>query len=273
MVRKTWLSDIIGTEKAAFGLVHFLALPGDPLYDPEGGLEKIFEAALKDVEALQEGGIDALHFSNEFSFPYQKNPPKEIMSTMAYLIGRLKPHIDVPYGANVISNPSDSVALCASVGAKFTRGTFSGVYSGNMGLYDTAIGDYVRLRHNLHADNVKMIHYVVPESSVDIGGRDPLASAKAARFMNMPDGFAVPGATAGQSADMSLLHQLRETMPDMVLVASTGVKYETVEEVISICDAAFIATSLKKDGIFENPVDQARVKRFMDKLKDFRSSL
>ena len=33
-MRKTWLSDVVGTEKAAFGLVHLLALPGDPMYDP-----------------------------------------------------------------------------------------------------------------------------------------------------------------------------------------------------------------------------------------------
>ena len=26
-MRKTWLSDVVGTEKAAFGLVHLLALP------------------------------------------------------------------------------------------------------------------------------------------------------------------------------------------------------------------------------------------------------
>ena len=272
-MRKTWLSDVVGTEKAAFGLVHLLALPGDPMYDPEGGMEKVYEAALDDITALQEGGIDALHFSNEFSFPYQKNPPKEILSAMAYIIGRLKPHIQVPYGANVISNPSDSVALCATVGASFTRGTFSGVYSGNMGLYDTAVGDYVRLRHNLHADHVKMINYVTPESSADIGGRDPLASALSAQFNNMPDGFAVPGATAGKSADISLLHQLREAMPDMVLVASTGVKYETVEDIYSVCDAAFIATSLKKDGVFANPMDKDRVKRFMDKLKEYRNGL
>ena len=43
--------------------------------------------------------------------------------------------------------------------------------------------------------------------------------------MNLPDGFAVPGATAGRRFDMDLLNGLRESMPDMVLVASTGVKY------------------------------------------------
>ena len=62
-------------------------------------------------------------------------------------------------------------------------------------------------------------------------------------------------------------------MPDMVLVASTGVKYETVEDIYSVCDAAFIATSLKKDGVFANPMDKDRVKRFMDKLKEYRNGL
>lgn len=81
------------------------------------------------------------------------------------------------------------------------------------------------------------------------------------------------GATAGQPVDMDLLNGLRESMPDMVLVASTGVKYETIEQTFSVVDAAFIATSLKKDGVFENPVDKERVRRFMDKLKEFRANL
>lgn len=270
-MKNNWITEIFGKEKVAIGLVHLLALPGDPLYDPEGGMEKVYNAALRDIEALQNGGIDGIHFSNEFSFPYEPNPPKEIISAMAYLIGRLSDKITVPYGANVISNPEDSIALCATTGAQWTRGTFSGVYSGNMGLQDTSIGKYVRLRHNLHADNVKMVHYVVPESSADIGGRDPLSSAKTALFNNMPDGFAVPGATAGKQADMGLMNSLRECMPEMVLFASTGVKKETIEEVFSIADAAFIATSLKKDGIFENPMDESRVKEFMTEFNKFRN--
>ena len=110
-MRKTWLTDVIGTEKAAIGLVHLKALPGDPLYDAEGGMNKVYEMAVDDIHALQEGGIDALQFSNEFSFPYQQNPSKEIVSAMAFLMGKLQPEIKVPYGANVISSPTDSIAL------------------------------------------------------------------------------------------------------------------------------------------------------------------
>ena len=102
-MRKTWLTEVIGTEKAAIGLVHLKALPGDPLYDAEGGMNKVYEMAVDDIHALQEGGIDALQFSNEFSFPYQQNPSKEIISAMAYLMGKLQPEIKVPDGANVRS--------------------------------------------------------------------------------------------------------------------------------------------------------------------------
>ena len=54
-MRKTWLTDVIGTEKAAIGLVHLKALPGDPLYDAEGGMNKVYEMAVDDIHALQEG--------------------------------------------------------------------------------------------------------------------------------------------------------------------------------------------------------------------------
>ena len=39
-----------------------------------------------------------------------------------------------------------------------------------------------------------------------------------------------------------------------------------------MADAAFIATTFKVDGVFENEVDEARVKRFMDKLKEWRAT-
>ena len=116
MERKTWLSDVIGTEKAAIGVVHFKAFPSDPLYDAEGGLEAIVDAARKDLLALQNGGIDAVLFSNEFSFPYEPEPALEVVAGMAYVIGELKKDITVPFGCNVISNTHDSIALNAAVG-------------------------------------------------------------------------------------------------------------------------------------------------------------
>jgi len=46
-----------------------------------------------------------------------------------------------------------------------------------------------------------------------------------------------------------------------------------VRQQLSIADGAVCATTFKVDGIFENPVDEARVRDFMDEVKDFRKTL
>lgn len=272
-MRKTWLSDVIGTEKAAIGVVHFKAFPSDPLYDADAGMEGIVEAARKDLLALQNGGIDAVLFSNEFSFPYEQNPAQEVVSGMAYVIGALKNDIHVPYGANVISNTHASIALNAAIGGVLMRGTFAGAFSGNNGIINAHPGEYLRHRHQLGLDQkLKMVHYVIPESASEIGGRDKHTIVNSELFGNLPDAIGICGANAGKKIDMELMKDIREQSPDTVLFATTGVNYDTIEEVFSIADAAFIATHFKKDGIFENDVDEERVKRFMDKLKAYRHS-
>ena len=88
---------MLHTDRAIIGLCHFKALPGDPFYDEEGGMEAVYEAAYKDVMALQEGGIDAIQFTNEFSMPYSmKTVDTTTVASMAALIGRLKEHMTVP---------------------------------------------------------------------------------------------------------------------------------------------------------------------------------
>ena len=62
----------------------------------------------------------------------------------------------------------------------------------------------------------------------------------------------------------------REKYPDAVLFAVTGVNAENASEIMSIADAAFVGTSLKKDGVFENAVDAARVGRLMEAVRKIR---
>lgn len=273
-MRKTWLSDVIHTEKAAIGVVHFKAFPSDPLYDPAAGMEGIVEAARRDLIALQNGGIDAVLFSNEFSFPYEPEPSMEVIAGMAYVIGVLKKDIRVPYGANVISNTHASIALNAAIGGVLMRGTFAGAFSGNSGIINAHPGEYLRHRHQLGLDErLKMVHYVIPESASEIGGRDKHAIVNSELFGNLPDAIGICGANAGKKIDLEFMREIRAQSPSTVLFATTGVNIDTIEEIYDVADAAFIATHFKKEGIFENEVDEARVRRFMDKLKAYRRTL
>ena len=66
----SWLKEVIGTEKAIIAMCHFAPLPGDPGFKSEQGMEYAVDRARKDLKALQNGGVDAVMFSNEFSLPY-----------------------------------------------------------------------------------------------------------------------------------------------------------------------------------------------------------
>ena len=97
-----WIKEVFKTEKPIVAMCHLQALPGDPAYDAKGGMAKIVEMARQDFLALQEGGVDAVMFSNEFSLPYLKKLKPETTAAMARVIGELKAEIRIPYGVNVL---------------------------------------------------------------------------------------------------------------------------------------------------------------------------
>ena len=268
-----WINTMFQKKKAVIGLVHFKALPGDPKYDEEGGMEKVLEAARKDVVALQNGGIDGLLFTNEFSLPYPNGASFEMVASMAYIIGALKEIITVPYGVHLIGDAKATLCIAAAVNAKFTRGTYHGVYATSGGLLDTDGGAIHRLRHQLRIDDFKLVYYVNVESSADIGGRDPIEALRAVYKLDKPDALEVTGAVAGCQADLSLMQQVRDNFPQAVIFASTGVTLESVDKVFELADGAFVGTYFKKDGIFENPIDEDRVKNFMDHVHEITSKL
>ena len=116
-----WIKELFKTEKPVIAMCHLQAMPGDPNFDEKGGMEKVVELARHDFLALQEGGVDAVMFSNEFSLPYLKKVNPETTSAMARVIGELKSEIKIPFGVNVLWDPYASLDLAAAVGASFIR--------------------------------------------------------------------------------------------------------------------------------------------------------
>ena len=109
----SWLKETIGTEKPIIAMCHLQAMPGDPYYDREKGMKWVIEKAKEDLEALQEGGVDAVMFSNEFSLPYLTKVRTETVAAMARIIGQLQPYISIPYGVNCLWDPIASLDRAA----------------------------------------------------------------------------------------------------------------------------------------------------------------
>jgi len=266
----TWTEEILGTCKPIIAMCHLNALPGDPYYDRKSGMKNVIAWAKKDLIALQEGGVDAVMFSNEFSLPYLTEVETVTTAAMARVIGELMSEIRIPFGVNVLWDPTASLDLAISTGAKFVREIFSGVYASDFGLWNTNCGSVVRHQHKISAQDVKLLFNIVPEAAKYIGDRNVVDIAKSTVFNHRPDALCVSGLTAGAETSAQTLRLVKDAVPDTVIFANTGVKPENVNEQLSIADGAVVGTTFKKDGVFENHVDIDRVKIFMDKVKKIR---
>ena len=95
-----WTEKMFGVKKPIIAMLHIDPLPGDPLYKSGNDMDKVVEHAREDLHALQDGGVDGIIFSNEFSLPYQRNMDMVTPAAMAYVIGNLRSEIKVPYGVD-----------------------------------------------------------------------------------------------------------------------------------------------------------------------------
>lgn len=267
-----WLQEMVGVDKGIIAMCHLQPLPGDPHYDEVRGMDYVVEAARADLLALQNGGVDAVMFSNEFSLPYLTDVRTETVAAMARIIGELMRDIRIPYGVNVLWDAKKSLDLAAATGAQFVREIFTGVYASDFGLWNTKVGETIRHQKSLGASNVKLLFNIVPEAAQYLAHRDIESIARSTVFNNRPDALCVSGLIAGAETDTQLLKRVKDTVPQTVVLANTGMRLNNVETQLAIADGAVVGTTFKKDGVFENAVDEKRVKAFMDKVKGFRGS-
>jgi anti-anti-sigma factor len=76
---------------------------------------------------------------------------------------------------------------------------------------------------------------------------------------------------AGVQFEMSDLQQAKQAVPDLPVIANTGVRAERIAEIFSVADGVIVGTSLKVDGDTWKPVDPDRAHRLMDAARAARS--
>lgn len=265
----TWLKESFKVDKPIIAMCHLQALPGDPYYDSVGGMDKVIKLARQDLMHLQDGGVDAVMFSNEFSLPYLTTVKTATTAAMARIIGELKQDIHIPFGVNVLWDPIASIDLAAATGAIFIREIITGVYASDFGLWNTNVGNTVRHKMSL-TPNLRMLFNIVPEAATYIGNRNIVDIAKSTVFNNRPDALCVSGLTAGAETDTQVLTAVKKAVPETMVLCNTGCRVENIDRQLAVADGAVVGSTFKIDGKFDNLVDPARVKAFMGQVKSLR---
>ena len=266
----TKFESVFGVAKPVIGMVHLGALPGSPLFDAEAGIEGLVDGARADLSALQSAGFDAVMFGNENDRPYEFAVDTASTATMAWVIGQLRGEIAVPFGVNVLWDPMSSVALAAATGASFVREIFTGTYASDMGPWTPDAGKAMRYRDRLGRNDLAMLYNVSAEFA-DSLDRRPLADrARSAVFSSIPDAVLVSGAITGEAARMEDLEAVKAVLPSTPVLANTGVKHDTVADVLEIADGCIVGSALKVDGDTWKAIDPDRAADFMARARAAR---
>jgi membrane complex biogenesis BtpA family protein len=180
---------------------------------------------------------------------------------------------DKPVGINVVHNGGVvTLAIAVAAGAQFIRVCLlTGSRIWDTGEIDHGCGaDLLRKRKELQAEHIKLFCDVDKKHSVAFPGLDLETHIEWTEFYR-PDALIVSGRMTGDAPKVEKVRRARELATRPILMGS-GTTSANVAEFLQHADGAIVGSSLKFDGVGENPVDLEEVKRYMAAVEEVRAS-
>jgi len=260
------LAEIFQTPRPIIGMVHCWPLPGSPGYSGYG-IETVIEHALRDAEALAEGGCDGLIVENMWDIPFRAGPEiqPESIASHAVVVRAVKERIGLPLGVNLVHNGGVTLlGIALAGGASFIRVCmFTGAGVWDSGAWDEGCAaDLMRRRKELHAEHIKLFADVDKKHSVRFPGIDLAIHVSWTRFFGA-DALIVSGRMTGDAPDLDKVRQARDLAGDRPLLLGSGTTEANIAAFMEVADGAIVGSSVKVDGQAENRVDVQRVRRFV----------
>jgi membrane complex biogenesis BtpA family protein len=268
------LADLFPAPKPVIGMVHLWPLPGAPGYTGYG-MQKIIDNAMRDAEALMQGGVDGLAVENMWDLPYYvgSDAKPEAMTAHAVAAAEIVKNFPVPVGINVIHNGGIvclSIALAA--GARWIRVCIlTGARVWDTGEFDHGCAaELMRKRKELHAEGVHIFADVDKKHSVAFPGIDLRTHIEWTEFYGA-DALIVSGRFTGNAPDVEKVREAKKVATRPILIGS-GTSAENVAALLAYADGIIVGSSLKEDGVMQNPVDVNRVRALMNNVLPVREA-
>lgn len=260
------INQIFRRSKALIGMIHCPPFPGSPRYRGES-LNQIYDACLRDAEFLVNNGLHGLIVENHGDVPFSKPDDigPETPAFMAVVVERIKRNFDVPIGINVLANaPITAFAIARATDSAFIRvNQWANAYIANEGFMEGRAAQAMRFRSALRGEGIK----VFADSHVKHGSHSITSDRNIGELTRDLDFFDVDAVIAtghrtGDSATMEEIEEVADATSLPVLVGS-GVDADNIAQILTRASAVIVASSLKKDGVWWNPVDPEKVRSFV----------
>ncbi len=268
------IGEIFGREKVLIGMIHCPPFPGAPRYRG-ATVDSLYDACLRDAEALVAGGLHGLIVENHGDIPFSK--PEDIgPETPAFLsvvTDRVRRATGVPVGINVLANaPLPALATAVAGGAAFIRvNQWANAYVANEGFMEGRAGEALRYRSMLRAENVRIFAdaHVKHGSHAIVADRSVAELTRDLAFFDA-DCVIATGQRTGHSASPEEIEEIAAATHLPVLVGS-GVTEDNIASILSRTNGVIVASSLKVGGVWWNAVEPERVTRFVARAAEQQS--
>jgi membrane complex biogenesis BtpA family protein len=247
-------------------MVHVRALPGTP--HRREGFDETLRTAAEEARMLADAGCDALIIENMHDRPYlMRSVGPEIVAAMTAVGVAVREAVTIPFGVQILAGANrEALAVAMACGASFIRAEgFVFAHVADEGLMGEAdAGTLLRYRKQIGAEQVAIIADIKKKhSSHSITADVDLAeTAKAAEFFGA-DGIVITGVATGRPADVEEVRVAKEVVSISVAIGS-GLTPDNLERYWPHADAFIVGSFVKRDGLWSNSIDPARLAEFME---------
>jgi len=253
--------ELFPRPKPIIGVIHLPPLPG---YAESPGVEGAVEKALRDLAALEEGGVDGVLVENESDRPHQVEASAGTVATMTRVACELtRASRRAVVGVEILLNdPVASLAVAQASGARFIRTDYfvdpmeRSEYGGAMKIDPEGLLSY---RERVGAEDILIFADIQVKYARMVEERTLAESARlAARYR--ADAIVVTGRVTGEAPGRIELEEAgRGAGGYCPVLIGSGLDGTNARDLLEVADGAIVGTSLKEGGF----VDSSRVNALM----------
>lgn len=258
------LNRLFPVPKPSIGVVHLLPLPTSPRWG--GNLKAVIDRAEQEASALAAGGISGILVENFCDAPFTKGPVNPaVISAMTVIMQRIQGLVPVPVGINLLRNDAlGAMAIASCVGAHFIRvNVLSGAMATDQGVIEGCAYELLRYRRELGCD-VKILADVLVKHAQPLSTDQVAVVVRDTIDRGLADAVILSGSATGSPPSIDDLVVARSAAGDTPLLVGSGADLDNVSQLLSIADGVIVASSLKRRGKIDLPVDPNRVHQFME---------
>lgn len=261
------LTTIFKTATPVIGVVHLLPLPTSPKWG--GDLQRVIDRAEQEATALASGGVHGIIVENFFDAPFPKEQvDPAVVSAMSLIVQRLQQLVAVPIGINVLRNDARSaLAIATCVNAQFIRvNVLTGVMATDQGLIEGCAYKLLRYRREL-GSNVNILADVLVKHARPLGSPNLTTAVQETIHRGLADGIILSGWATGSPPNLEDLELAKAAAGDIPVFIGSGANWENISKLIQSADGVIVASSLKRKGEIQQPIDPIRVRQFVESLE------